>query len=103
MGGAPGFLALGIEGEFRGDLVQFLSHEDELQRSTVDAFDIGILFGYQGLHVLEEVFADYVHNLSEAGLYGIVYGIIDNGFTGGAEAVHLLESAIAAAHAGSKN
>ena len=103
MCGTPWLLALRIQGETCRYLVQFLGDEDELQRSAVDALDIRILFRHKGFHVFEEVFAHDVHDLAEASLDGIVYGIINNGFTGGAEAVHLFESAIAAAHTGSEN
>lgn len=103
MGGTPGLYSLGIEGEAGGNLVQFLGYENELQGCAVHALDVRIFLGHKGFHVFEEVFTDDVDHLSESGLHGIVDGIIDNGLSGRPQAVHLFESAITAAHSGSKN
>ena len=103
MGGAPGLHALGIEREAGGNLVQFLGDEDELEGFPVDGLDTGVL-GLHGLfHVGFEGFADDVDDFAEAGFHGVVDGIVDDGFAVGAEAVHLLEPAIAAAHAGGED
>ena len=39
----------------------------------------------------------------QKGLHGVVNGIVDDGFAVGAEAVHLLESAVTAAHSGGED
>ena len=103
VGGSPGFLPFGIEGESFGDLVQFLGDEDELERFAVNRPDTGVLFLDGGFHGFTERLADDIDDFSESRFDGIVDRIIDNGFTIGAEAVHLLEASIAAAHSGCKD
>ena len=104
VGGAPGLLALGVDRqETGGDLVQLLGHEDKLQGASVGALDVAVFARDRLLELLEEVFADDVNHFAETGLYGVVNGIIDNGFAVGAEAVHLLESAVTATHAGGED
>ena len=56
-----------------------------------------LYFGF--LELLEEVLADDIDDAAETGLHGVINGIIDDGLAIGAQAVHLLEAAIAAAHA----
>ena len=103
VGGTPGFLALRVEDIALGNLVQFLGHEDELQRRAVDAFDI-LVFGPDGLlHLLTEILADDIDDLAESGLDGIINRIVDDGFSVGADAIHLFESSIAAAHSGGQD
>ena len=103
VGGAPGLHALGIEREAGGDLVQLLGDEDELEGFSVDGLDTGVL-GLDGLlHIGLEGLADDIDDLAETGFHGVVDGIVDDGFSVGAEAVHLLESAVAAAHAGGQD
>ena len=85
------------------DLVQLLGDEDELEGFSVDGLDTGVL-GLDGLlHIGLEGLADDIDDLAEAGFHGVVDGIVDDGFSVGAEAVHLLESAVAAAHAGGQD
>ena len=95
----PGLLALRIEREAGRDLVEFLRHEDELERGTVGALDVAVFLCHGFLELLEEVLADDIDDPAETGLYGVVDGIVDDGLAIGAQSVHLLEAAIAAAHA----
>ncbi len=103
MGGAPGLHAFGVEGEAGGDLVQLLGDEDEFQGLAVHGLHAGVLGLDRLFHVGLKGLPDDIDDFAESGFHGIVDGIVDDGFTVGAEAVHLLESAIAAAHAGSQD
>ena len=78
---APRFLPFWVEGELRRDLCEFLSHELEPERFAVNALDVAVLFFHELFHLLLEVLAHDVHDLSESGLYGIIYRIIDDGFS----------------------
>ena len=101
--GAPGLHPVFGHGEGRGNLVQFLGNEGELQRLAVHGLHAGVFLLYMGFHVgLEEV-TDDIDHLAETGFHGIVDGIVNDGFSVGAQTVHLFESAVTAAHAGSKN
>ena len=104
VGGTPGFLALGVERqEAGGNLVQLLGHEDELQRGAVRALDVAVFARDGLLELLEEILADDVNDFAETGLHGVVDGIVNDGFAVRTDAVHLLESAVAAAHAGGED
>ena len=81
MGCAPRLLSVRVQSEPGRNLCQFLSHELELKRLSVNAFHIAVLLLDKLLHLLLEVLADDVHDLSESGLYGIIYRIIDDGFS----------------------
>ena len=54
------------------------------------------------LELLPEIFPDDVYDLAEACLHSIVNGIVNDCFTIRTETVHLFQSAVAAAHSGSK-
>ena len=49
-----------------------------------------------------EVFADDKHELTEAGVDGVVDRVVHDGLSLGAERVELLEATVAAAHTGSE-
>ena len=53
--------------------------------------------------LLFKAVADYKYHLSESCADGIVNGVIHDDFPVGAYAVHLFQSAVAAAHASGKN
>ena len=104
-----GFTRSGLSGKRAGILFSSWvtktnwGDEDELEGLPDDGLDTGVL-GLDGLfHIGLEGLADDVDDLAEAGFHGVVDGIVDNGLTVGAEAVHLLESAVAAAHAGGED
>ena len=103
VGGAPGLYALGVQGEPGRNLVQLLGDEAELEGLSVDGFHAGVAGLDVLFHVGLEVFPDDVDDLAETGFHGVVDGIVDDGLSVGAEAVHLLESAVAAAHAGGQD
>ena len=103
MGGSPRFLALRVEGEAFRNLVEFLSHKLEFERGAVNTFHVAVFLFDNLLHLSFEVFSYDIDNLSETCLNSIINRVIDDGFTIWTEAVHLFESAIAAAHSGSKN
>ena len=102
VGGAPGLLALGIEGETCGNLIQLLGHEIELKGLSVRAFHAAVLLADGFLESVQEVVAHYVNHFAKAGADRIIDGIIDDSFARRAKAVHLLEASVSAAHAGSK-
>ena len=52
--------------------------------------------------VVFEVFTNDKHEFAKAGVDGVVDGVVHDGFAVGAELVKLLEAAVTAAHAGSK-
>ena len=92
----PGFGAVGRTGVAFGELVDGLEH-------NFDGHYAFIFLEHLLAEVCLEVFADDEYDFAEAGLDGIVYRVVHDGFTVGAEAVELLQAAIAAAHAGCKN
>ena len=102
VGCAPGLYTLLRHGEGSGNLVQFLRYEDKLERLPVHGFYSGIFFLNRRFHLIFERLADNVHHFAKTGLHGVVNAIINNGFSVRAQAVHLLEAAIAAAHSGCK-
>ncbi len=100
--GPPRLHALGIEGESCRNLVEFLNHEVELERRAVEAFHVAVPFRDVFLEVLKEIFPDDIHDLSESGLHGVIDRIVDDCLAVRAESVHLLKSAVTAAHSGCK-
>ena len=103
VGGAPRLLPVRIDRNASGYLVQFLRDKHEFQGTAVDTLYSGVFPGYEGLHVFQEVFAHYIDHLAESGVDCVVNGIVDDCFFVGAEAVHLLEAAVTAAHSSCKN
>ena len=100
VGSAPGFHPFGIDIVSGRDLVQFLGYEHEFQGLAVDGLDVAVLCLDMFFHVGLEVFAHNVYDFAESCFHCVVDGIVDYGFTVGAEAVHLFEPAVAAAHSG---
>ena len=103
MGGAPGLHPLFRHGEGSGNLVQLLGDENKLEGFPVDGFDPGIFLLDSLLHLGLERLPDDIDNLAESGLHGIVDAVVDDGFSVGTQAVHLLEAAVTAAHTGRQN
>ena len=103
MRSAPRLLALRVEGEPLRNLVELLGDEDELQRRAVNTLYIAVLLLDSLLENIQKILPDYIDNLAETGLNGVINRIVDYGFIVGTEPVHLLESAVAAAHTGSEN
>ena len=95
--GAPGLLASFGDGEAGRQLVEFL--EDILHGDAV-AVVVGIDVL---LELLGEGAADDEDHFAEAGADGVVDAVVEDGLAVRAYAVHLLQSAVAAAHAGSQN
>ena len=75
---------------FRGIFVHF---EDELLYQMP-------IYNHQ---VVENDAPDDKDNFSEAGMDGVVDGVVHDDFAVGANAVHLFEAAVPASHSGSKN
>ncbi len=90
--GAPRFLAPGGRREAGGQGVDRLENE-------VHGDALGVLGGDLLAEGLLEVAADHEDDAAEAGLGGIVHGVVEDGFTGRADRVELLEAAVAGAHA----
>lgn len=91
----PGLLAVGGAGETFGECVERL--EDEFAGNLV------LVFGEDDLaEIVFEVFADNKHELTEAGVDGVVDRVVHDGLSLGAERVELFEATIAAAHTGSE-
>ena len=103
VGGAPGFYTLGIQGETGGNLGEFLGDENELQRCPVHGFHAFVFLLHVGFHLVLERLADNIDHLAETGGYGVVDGIINNGLSVGAQAIHLFQATITAAHTGSQD
>ena len=103
MGGAPGLYAALRNGEGSGNLIQFLGNKDKLQGLAVASLYAGISLLDVGFHIGLESLAHNVHHFAKTGLYGIVDAIVDDGFSVGAQAVHLFEAAVTAAHSSCKN
>ncbi len=102
VGGAPGLDAGLGHGEPGGNLVEFLGDEHKLKRLAVHSFHMGIALFHVGFHIGLEGLTDNIYHFAEAGFHGVVNGVVNDGFPVGAQAVHLFETAIAAAHAGSE-
>ena len=100
---APRFLSFRVQCIFGRDLVELLCHELELERLSVKAFYVAVLLFYSRCERLFELLSHAVYDFSESRLDSIVDGIIDDCFTIWTEAVHLFESAVTAAHSGSKD
>ena len=103
MGCAPGLYPFRIYIETGGNLVQFLGYENELEGLSVDGLDVGVARLHVFFHIGLEIFTDDIDYFAESGFNCIVNGIVDDGFPVGTQAVHLLESAVAAAHSGCKD
>ena len=96
LGGSPGLGAAGGDGEAWGNVLERLEDVidgDALFETRADGF----------AECLLDVFADDEDELAEAGAEGVVDGVVDDGFAGGADGVDLLETAVTAAHAGGEN
>ena len=91
----PGLLTVGGAGETFGKCIERL--EDEF------AGDLVLVFGEDDLaEVVFEVFADDKHELTEAGVDGVVDRVVHDSLSLGAERVELFEATVAAAHTGSE-
>ena len=97
MGGAPGLDPAFGDGKSLGQIRQFLVGVANLHGSLLQT----LADGFQ--EVLLDGFLDDNHNGVEAGLMGIINGIIQNGLALTADRVDLLQSAVAAAHTGGQN
>ena len=102
MGGAPRLLSFRVEGEALRNLVEFLGHEHELEGLAVNAGDVAVFFTHVLFELLPECFPYDIYDLAESGFHRVVDGVVDYGLAARAEAVHLFESAVTAAHAGSE-
>ena len=100
---SPGFLPSGIRAVSCGNLVELLGHERQFQGRAVGASHPSVLLLGRGLELLQEVFPDYVYDLSEAAVHGIVYRVVYDCLSAGAQGVHLLESAVTASHSGGED
>ena len=103
VGGTPGLDTVFRHLEGGGNLVQFLGDEVELDGFSVRSLDAAVFLLDMRLHVFLEELTDNIDHLAEAGCDGVVDGIVDDGLSVRAQAVHLFETAITAAHAGSQN
>ena len=93
MGGAPGLYALLGDGVALGQIVQLLIgilHVDDLAQTVADG-------GLEG--ILDLMLDDEDHGL-KAGAAGVVDGVVNDELIVVANRVHLLKSAVAAAHTG---
>lgn len=96
VGGAPGFFAVGGEGEAVGEVVEFLEGVvdcDFFGEAGADSFFEG--FG--------EVLADDEDDFTEPGANGVEDGVVEDGFAVGAHGVHLFEASVAGAHSGGED
>ena len=94
--GAPGLGAAGRRNKAPGQVLQGLIgvfHLDAVLKTAADDLPEGIL----------QFPLDDKDHLAEAGQNGVVYRIINNDLTVGAQRVDLLQSAVTAAHTGSQN
>ena len=96
MAGAPGLFPAFRNAESLRDHVQFLADEPEFHFLSVRTGQTGVFGEDSAFHFLAEGFPDDVDYLSESGFDGVVDGIIDDGFPGGAHPVHLFQSSVAA-------
>ena len=99
----PRFYPLRIHFVSLWNLVEFLCHDLKFERFTVRADKMTVFFFNDLFKISLEILSDDINHFSESCLNGIVNGIIYDGFSVRTEAVHLLESSVAAAHSGSKN
>ena len=96
VGGAPGLYALLGDGVALGQIVQLLIgilHVDDLAQTVADS-------GLEG--ILDLMLDDEDHGL-KAGAAGVVDGVVNDELIVVANRVHLLKSAVAAAHTGGHN
>ncbi len=100
---APRLLPLGVEAEPGRNLAELLGDEHELERSPVTAFDIAVFLLDALLEGFEEILAYHIYDFPESGVHCVIDGIVDDCLSVRAEAVHLLEPAVSAAHAGRKD
>ena len=94
LGCTPGLGATGRQGESSGERVEFLEGELDGDAALKAAAD-GVAEG------LFDVFADDENDFAETGAQGVVDGVVHDGLAAGTDRIDLLQSAIAAAHAGS--
>ena len=99
---APWLLPFRIHCETLRNLVELLGYELKLERLSVNALHIAVFLADRLLELLPEILPDDVYDLAEACLHSIVNGIVNDCFTIRTETVHLFQSAVAAAHSGSK-
>ena len=95
--GAPGFLSPFGNGESLRQVVQLLEGVFHLD-AVAEMVGIDVLF-----KLLFEAVAYHKDHLAKAGTDGVVHRVVHDDFAVGAHAVHLFQSAVAAAHTGSKN
>src|SRR5574344_409401 len=95
---SPRFLSLRVQCELSRNLVKLLSYKLELKRLSVEALHMAVFLFYGLFKLLLKVLAYNVNDLAESSLYCVINRIIDNSLAIRTETVHLLESAIAAAH-----
>ena len=94
--GAPGFLAAFGHLEAFGQIVQLLEH---ILHLDAVAEMLGVDFRFE---LLLKAVADNKDHFAESGADGVVDRIVHDDFAVGAYAVHLFQSAVAAAHTGSQ-
>ncbi len=99
----PRFLSFRVQRVFGWNLVELLNHEIELQRGAVRAFHARVFLPHCFFELILEILPDYVDNLSESSINCIEDRVIDDSLSARAEAVHLFQSAVTAAHSSSQN
>ena len=88
---SPGLGAVRRAGESFGQCIEAL----EYQFAGNVAFILG---EHNAAEVVFEVLADNEYQLAEAGVDGVVDGVVHDGFAVGAETVKLFQAAVTAAH-----
>ena len=91
----PRLLAFCGAGETFGECIERL--EDQFAGNFVLIFS-----EYDLAEIVFEVFADNKHELTEAGVDGVVDRVVHDGLSLGAERVELFETTVAATHTGSE-
>jgi hypothetical protein len=95
--GAPGFFARDGRGEAAGQVAGFLKGVADVEAAA------GVGFADAAAEFVGKIAADDEDDAAEAGAAGVVEGVVKNGPALGADGVHLLQAAIAAAQAGGEN
>ena len=96
--GAPGFHAVRRRSEAGWEVVGLLKGVADFEAGVG-----GVARADAGAEGFLEVTADDEDDLGKAGLAGVVNGVVEDGLAAGAERVHLLEAAVAAAQAGGED
>ena len=96
MVGTPRFGAVGGASVSFGELVGGLEYYFNGYMALVFSEDFFT-------EVVFEVFTDYENDFTEAGAYGVVDGVVHDGFAVGAELVELFKTAVTATHASGEN